>query len=58
MVWIPFLGVGKSILYLDWAGEVANTKAKQPEYFNLEPVFIGDGTKVVVGFLVPNKDKY
>jgi hypothetical protein len=40
-----FLGVGKSILYLDWAGEVANTKAKQPEYFNLEPVFIGDGTE-------------
>jgi hypothetical protein len=33
-----------AILYLDWAGD-CNTKAKQPEYFNLEPVFIGDGTE-------------
>jgi hypothetical protein len=50
-----FLGVGKAILYLDWAGEVANTKAKQPEYFNLEPVFIGDGTETVVGFSSPKQ---
>jgi hypothetical protein len=34
---------------------VANTKAKQPEYFyNLEPVFIGDGTEVV-GFSSPKQ---
>lgn len=45
-----FLGVGKSIHYLDWAGEIAYSKNKQPEYFNLEPVFIGDGTETVVGF--------
>jgi alpha-ketoglutarate-dependent taurine dioxygenase len=50
-----FLGIGKSFLYLDWAGEVANTKKKQPEYFNLEPVFIGDGTETVVGFSSPKQ---
>jgi hypothetical protein len=37
--------LAKSFLYLDWAGEVANTKKKQPRYFNEnEPVF----TMVVV----------
>lgn len=46
-----FLGVGKSIHYLDWAGEIATTKRKQPEYFDLKPVFLGDGTETVVGFL-------
>lgn len=45
-----FLGVGKSIHYLDWAGEIAYTKRKQPEYFDLQPVFLGDGTETVVGF--------
>lgn len=45
-----FLGVGKSIHYLDWAGEIAYTKKKQPEYFDLQPVFVGDGTETVVGF--------
>jgi hypothetical protein len=45
-----FLGVGKSINYLDWAGEIAYTKSKQPEYFDLQPVFLGDGTETVVGF--------
>jgi hypothetical protein len=45
-----FLGVGKSIHYLDWAGEIAYTKSKQPEYFDLQPVFVGDGTETVVGF--------
>ncbi|RTY93257.1 hypothetical protein EKM01_03920 [Flavobacterium sp. RSP46] len=45
-----FLGVGKSIHYLDWAGEIAYTKNKQPEYFDLQPVFVGDGTETVVGF--------
>jgi hypothetical protein len=50
-----FLGVGKSILYLDWAGEIANTKKKQPELFNLEPVFLGDGSETVVGFSSPKQ---
>jgi hypothetical protein len=45
-----FLGVGKSIHYLDWAGEIAYTKRKQPEYFDLYPVFLGDGTETIVGF--------
>lgn len=45
-----FLGVGKSIHYLDWAGEIAYTKRKQPEYFDLKPVFLGDGTETVIGF--------
>ncbi|MFE3849072.1 hypothetical protein ACFX5D_13955 [Flavobacterium sp. LB3P45] len=45
-----FIGVGKSIHYLDWAGEIAYTKNKQPEYFDLQPVFVGDGTETVVGF--------
>ncbi|MFV8392735.1 hypothetical protein [Flavobacterium sp. LB2P6] len=45
-----FLGVCKSIHYLDWAGEIAYTKNKQPEHFDLQPVFVGDGTETVVGF--------
>lgn len=35
---------------MDWAGEIAYTKSKQPEYFDLQPVFLGDGTETVVGF--------
>jgi len=45
-----FLGVGKSIHYLDWAGEIAYTKRKQPEYFDLHPIFLGDGTETIIGF--------
>jgi hypothetical protein len=30
----------EAILYLDWAGERNTKEAKQPRYFNLEPVFI------------------
>lgn len=35
---------------MDWAGEIAYPKRKQPEYFDLQPVFLGDGTETVVGF--------
>lgn len=45
-----FLGFSKVIYYLDWAGEIAYSKNLQPYEFNLQPVFIGDGTETVVGF--------
>lgn len=50
-----FLGVGKSILYLNWLGDVAYSKNKQPQYFNLEPVFVGDGTETITGFSSPKQ---
>jgi len=45
-----FVGMAKTIHYLDWAGEIAYSKSLQPYYFNLLPVFLGDGTETVVGF--------
>lgn len=34
-----FLGLKKSIHYLDWAGEIAYSKNLQPYFFDLQPVF-------------------
>lgn len=45
-----FLGFSKKVHYLDWAGDIAYSKSLQPYCFNLEPVFVGDGTETVVGF--------
>lgn len=45
-----FLGMGKSILYFNCAGEIVTTKTLQPYYFKLQPVFIGDGTETIIGF--------
>ncbi|WP_163401399.1 hypothetical protein [Flavobacterium fluviatile] len=45
-----FLGFSKTVCYLDWSGEIVNRKSLQPYEFNLEPVFLGDGTETVVGF--------
>jgi hypothetical protein len=45
-----FLGLQKKVHYLDWAGEIANTKVKQFYSFNLEPVFVGDGSETIIGF--------
>jgi hypothetical protein len=45
-----FLGLQKTIHYMDWAGEIAYSKKKQFYAFDLQPVFVGDGTETVVGF--------
>lgn len=45
-----FLGLQKLVHYLDCEGEFAFTKDLQPYYFNLLPVFIGDGSETVIGF--------
>jgi hypothetical protein len=45
-----FLGLQKTVHYLDWAGEIAYSKKKQFYAFDLQPVFLGDGNETVVGF--------
>jgi hypothetical protein len=45
-----FLGLQKTVHYMDWAGEIAYSKKKQFYSFDLQPVFIGDGTETVAGF--------
>lgn len=45
-----YVGMKKTIHYLDWAGEIVYSKNLQPYYFNLLPVFIGDGTETIIGF--------
>jgi hypothetical protein len=45
-----FIGVQKTVHYLDWAGEIAYSKKKQFYAFDLQPVFVGDGSETVVGF--------
>ncbi|WP_300978087.1 hypothetical protein [Flavobacterium sp.] len=45
-----FLGLQKTVHYLDWAGAIAYSKKKQFYSFDLQPVFLGDGTETVVGF--------
>ena len=44
-----FLGLQKTIHYLDWAGEIAYSKVKQFYEFNLEPNF-DSGNLVPTGF--------
>lgn len=44
------VGLSKTIHYMDWAGEIAYSKRLQPYYFNLLPVFLGDGSETVAGF--------
>jgi hypothetical protein len=45
-----FIGVQKTVHYLDWADKIAYSKKKQFYAFDLQPVFIGDGSETVVGF--------
>lgn len=45
-----FIGVQKTVHYLDWAGEIAYSKKKQFYAFDLQPVFVGDGSETVIGF--------
>ena len=45
-----FLGLQKTINYMDWAGQIAYSKKKQFYSFDLQPVFLADGTETVVGF--------
>lgn len=48
-----YLGVSKTIHWIDWAGEIGKTKDLQPYYFTLEPVTLGDGTETIVSFSSP-----
>ncbi|MFV5702184.1 hypothetical protein ACM55F_09960 [Flavobacterium sp. XS2P12] len=52
-----YLGWKKDMHWVDWAGELQVTKPMQPYYFNLEPVFVGDGTETVIGFSSPKMRK-
>jgi hypothetical protein len=52
-----YLGWKKSMCWIDWVGDVAVRKEMQPYYFNLEPVFLGDGTETVIGFSSPKMRK-
>jgi hypothetical protein len=52
-----YLGWKKTMNWIDWAGEVGHSKSMQPYYFNLEPIFIGDGTETIVGFSSPKMRK-
>lgn len=45
-----FLGISEKHQFLDWAGNVANEKAQQPEIFSLEPIFINGGGGAISGF--------
>ena len=45
-----FLGLQKTVHYMDWAGVIAYSKKKQFYSFDLQPVFLVDGTETVVGF--------
>lgn len=45
-----FLGLKKVVHYFDCESEIAYSKDLQPYYFNLLPVFLGDGSETVVGF--------
>jgi hypothetical protein len=45
-----FLGLQKTVNYLDWAGEIAYSKKKQFYSFDLQPIYVGDGTETIVGF--------
>lgn len=45
-----FLGLQKTVHYMDWAGEIAYSKKKQFYSFDLQPIFLGDGTETITGF--------
>lgn len=45
-----FYGLRKRIQYFDWKGDVAYEKVKQKYEFNLEPVYLADGSETIVGF--------
>jgi hypothetical protein len=52
-----YLGWKKIMNWMDWAGEIGYSKEMQPYYFNLEPIFIGDGNETVNGFSSPKMRK-
>lgn len=52
-----YLGFKKDTCWIDWAGNIGKTKPKKPYYFNLEPVFLADGTETIVGFSSPKMRK-
>lgn len=45
-----FLGLQKTVNYIDWAGNIAYSKKKQLYSFDLKPIFLGDGNETVIGF--------
>lgn len=46
-VWV---GLKKSFHYIRWDGTQPRVKYKQPYRFDLNPIFLGDGTETVIGF--------
>lgn len=52
-----YLGWKKDMCWIDWAGAVGYRKSMQAYYFNLEPVFVGDGTETIIGFSSPKMRK-
>jgi len=45
-----WLGFKKEFHYIRWDGVQPRIKEKQPYKFDLQPVFLGDGTETIVGF--------
>lgn len=45
-----FLGLQKTIQFFNWVGEIGYSKEMQGYFFNLEPVFLGDGNETIVTF--------
>jgi hypothetical protein len=48
-----YLGLRKTMNWIDWVGDKAQVKEMQPYYFTLEPVFKADGTETLTGFSSP-----
>ena len=45
-----WLGFKKEFQYIRWDATIGRIKYKQPYKFDLQPVFLGDGTETIVGF--------
>ncbi|MEA9414395.1 hypothetical protein [Flavobacterium sp. PL02] len=45
-----FIGIQKTVHYLDWAGEIVYSKKKQFYEFDLKPVFAANDNKTIIGF--------
>ena len=45
-----WLGFKKEFQYMRWDATIGRIKYKQPYKFDLQPVFLGDGTETIVGF--------
>jgi len=52
-----YLGWREDKCWIDWSGEIGYVKPMQPYYFELEPVFVGDGNQTIIGFSSPKMRK-